>query len=791
MFGEIYIQNQKVDTYPFQNISVIESVVDIKDISKNTNAFTRSFTVPATPTNNILFRHWYNANIDNSFDARTKQAGHISWKGKEFKVGTFRLQKANIKKGRIVSYTINFFGRLSSINKEVKGDELSVLDFTTLNHSYSPANVLAGLTNGITADRDVIYTALMKKQLYVNPDPSDNTVTDTLVNVSFDGGANAGLQWLDLLPSIRLIKIIEAIEAYYGFTFSRDFFGHQEFSTAYLWCNNSVERNQTGTEGIIDWDSKNGNDVWMNLTTNVGSYTVNSGTGERFRLGLRVTAEPGYETVPFTVRFYINDELDEVHEGTNDWNNYSALRVLQGDGSNDNFNYQVYFTVSSPYDFEYTAKLYTYFDEDGSGTVLGTADASANTQLAFMDIGLNLPKIKVIDFLKGIFSAYKLVILPTGEDTYYVDTIDNYYANGDLIDITDYVKFDEYPVDRGELFNEIAFEFQEGQTLQGANYLSENARGFGDEKLSLEDANGDPLDGKAFTLKLPFEQIPIERIQDQNDQVFSNLMYGASIDKDFEPIVTKPFIHYAIRTGQGVKKIGFFDGTTKSQLHVINNVSCASGIENPCLYSTTFSAERNPYNGAILTNNLYTNHYGPYIDEVFNIKKRIYKFTAILPERIQLLLSLNDVLKIKENVYRISKYAVNIATGETEFELFNFFSDLAVGQLKAAGNSESLYVDYRAQTSFLTVANLTGSSIAQVGLTEFDTSWLTPTIVGGQIQCVFDEYTNAFSPRNQRLDVTKNGNTISIFVQQNQRPLTVDNNVGTADNNILTSDNNY
>jgi hypothetical protein len=790
MFAKLFIQGEEISLFSDENISIIESVVDIKDITKNTNAFTRTFSVPADAANNLIFRHWYISDIDNSFDARIKVAGSIEFKGKPFKKGTFRLVDVKIENGRATSYTIQFFGELSSIKKSFGKDELSALDLSTFDHSYTPANVLLGLQDGITPDRDIVYTPLSKKQLYVNPEPADNTVTDTLVNISYDGGANTGLQWLDLNPSIRLIKIIEQIETQYNVTFSREFFGHQEFQQLYLWLNNSKDRKPTGTEEIIDWTSNpDGLDVWMSLISNTGSYTVNSSTGEWFKLYLQITPAAGYESVPFTVRWYADGELHTEENAVTNYNNFDHAWHVQGDGSSDYRTYQIYFTVSSAYDFEYSASLQTDA-RTLSGQVIAETLAASNTQLAFFKINDNIPKMKIIEFMKSIFAMFKLIVIPLGSDSYYVNTIDSFYDSGELHDITPYIDGESHVVKRGEIFNEIGFTFAEGQTLQGIAYRNNFGRGFGDEEVSLEDENGDPLDGESFTLEIGFEQIPIERLYDQTDNVPSNCMYGAAIDESFETVVPKPFIHYAIRTGQSsIKPIGFWNGSSKELVSIINNPSCANDIVNP-LYSTTFSAEKNPYTGTFLNLNLYTNHYSSYIDEVFNIKKRKYKYGAFLPERIQLALSLNDVLKIGDSFFRIEKYATNLTTGWTDFDLFNFFSDIPIGTVKAAKNSQQIITDYRAKTEVLNVANVTGATFNYTPLGTLDYSWMTASVVGGVVECVFDVYNGAPDARQMRLDITNNGTTIGVLITQTANTLTADNNVITSDNNFLTADNN-
>jgi len=101
---ELKILGTKVELFQDENIEVINSVIDIKDITKNTNAFTRGFTVPASKSNNQLFSHYYDANIDNSFDARTKIAAEILVDGISFKVGFVQLTKVNVKKNKPTSY---------------------------------------------------------------------------------------------------------------------------------------------------------------------------------------------------------------------------------------------------------------------------------------------------------------------------------------------------------------------------------------------------------------------------------------------------------------------------------------------------------------------------------------------------------------------------------------------------------------------------------------------------------------------------------------------------------------
>src|SRR3972149_4617249 len=227
MFASLYIGNDKLDLFKDESVELSSSVANINDITKNMTDYSKSFTVPATHNNNIIFKHYYNANIDNSFDARIKHSGRIELYGFPFKTGKWSLNKVSVKQGRPSSYTINFVGNLVSLKDKLKNYELKDLNLSAYNHTYNPTNVKTGLTSSLFGGT-VVYNLFSKKQLYYRSG-SENINTATLANIAYTGGANTGVNWDLLKPSIQLIKIIEAIETDFNITFSRDFFGTSQF----------------------------------------------------------------------------------------------------------------------------------------------------------------------------------------------------------------------------------------------------------------------------------------------------------------------------------------------------------------------------------------------------------------------------------------------------------------------------------------------------------------------------------------------------------------------------------
>jgi len=141
----IYIKGQLLDQYDDEVIELTSSVLDVSDITKITGDFSKTFTIPASPNNNKLFRHWYNASIDDGFDARTKVEGHIDIDGVPFKIGKWRLSEVTFKDGVVDGYVVNFFGNLPDIKATIGDDKLSDLNFSKFDHKWNADNVEDGL----------------------------------------------------------------------------------------------------------------------------------------------------------------------------------------------------------------------------------------------------------------------------------------------------------------------------------------------------------------------------------------------------------------------------------------------------------------------------------------------------------------------------------------------------------------------------------------------------------------------------------------------------------------------
>ena len=683
----LFINGELLDQYADESVDIVSSVLDVSDITKNTGDYSKSFTVPASKNNNRLFKHWYNASIDNGFDSRSKVDGSIDIDGVPFKLGKWRLNKCNIVKGRLESYTINFFGNLPNIKDTIGEDLLSDLSFPALTHDWTSDNVIAGL-RGALLSGDVVYTLMANKRYFYNSHHGAADINDTTINIAIGASTShaTGVVWSDLRPSVKIIKIIEAIEARYNaatyenpIVFSRDFFGTTEFKEQYLWLKADDREAIGGGEQQVNFDS--GSTTYINTTTNIGTFVA---TGTKW-YNIKNTIEPtsAYEDINYSliIRNPNNpdDELwawDRENDAHGDGRIGKFITLPIGSGTTE-----LEWVVRSKAKIEFTSRVDVVKYDSTTFISSDTTNGSAQTLINKVVIGDEMPELKIVDFLKGIFNMFKLVAIPKDDGSIYINTLDSYYAQGQRYDATKYIDFAKFDVDRGELLKRIAFEFEEPSTILNMEFKkrASDGQGYGASLVNVYESLTPKklIDGDTLEVKLPFEQIYFERLVDQNTSVATpdtNIQTGVILDDNLNQVVPKPVLHYVTRQDISATPIRFVNdlGVDVELNQSLNSPIHHFGVNQP-IYSNLFEAEFSNFTGETLVNNLYSIHYKDYIQAIFELKRRTFMYTANLPIQIVTRLQLNDVIAIGEIDYRINKYSYNLLNGLTKLELINGF----------------------------------------------------------------------------------------------------------------------
>ena len=780
----LFINGELLDQYADESVDIVSSVLDVSDITKNTGDYSKSFTVPASKNNNRLFKHWYNASIDNGFDARSKVEGSIDIDGVPFKLGKWRLNKCNIVKGRLESYTINFFGNLPNISDTIGEDMLSDLAFPKLDHEWTSDNVIDGL-EGNLLDGDIVYTLMANKRYFYNSHSGAHDVDATTINIANAASTShaTGVVWSDLRPSIKLSKIIDAIETRYNsfiydnpIVFSRDFFSTTEFEKQYLWLKADDRVAIGGGEEIVDFTT--GSETYINLTTNVGTFVTDRATNTRFAIGNKITPAAGYEDVPYTFIVRNADTNEDVYAwDRTQWGNGDGIisigtRLFSPSGTTT-FNFTWH--VKSNSKIEFTSEVAIVKQV---GVVLSPSDVTTGASQTLVNevvIGDEMPELKIVDFLKGIFNMFKLVAIPKDDGSIYVNTLDSYYAQGQRYDATKYIDFAKFDVDRGELLKRIAFEFEEPSTILNMEFKKRAAdgQGYGASLVNVYESLTPKklIDGDTLEVKLPFEQIYFERLVEQDDAIVgtnTNIQTGVILDDNLNEVVPKAVLHYTSKQDISATPIRFVNDLAAD---VVLNTSLVIPIHHfgpvAPVYANLFEAEFSNFTGESLVNNLYSIHYKDYVTAIFELKRRTFMYTANLPIQIVTRLELNDVIAIGEIDYRINKYSYNLLNGLTKLELINGFDTTLQNRVYIPSiiNIERWATDMAFNVEF--IESYTVTKIADGS----GTSWITTGVEGTANNLAtisVDEWATPSGTRSMIIRYVKDSITTDITIVQNE-----------------------
>lgn len=174
---QLYIEGQRVDMFKDESVSITQSIKNVKDVEKIFTEFTKTFTLPASKTNNKIFKHYYNYDIIGGFDARIKKDATLELNYLPFKKGKIKLEGVDLQNRKPKSYRITFFGNTVGL-KDVLGDnQLSSLTFTKYNVPYAS---------------DDIERALQRDALTNSTGTVDSISGTTIIDSSGFGSVNAG-----------------------------------------------------------------------------------------------------------------------------------------------------------------------------------------------------------------------------------------------------------------------------------------------------------------------------------------------------------------------------------------------------------------------------------------------------------------------------------------------------------------------------------------------------------------------------------------------------------------------
>lgn len=677
---QLYIEGQEVELHDSESVVLNQSLQDVRDISKVFTDFTRTFNVPASKTNNKIFKHFYNYNIV-GFDARNKQQASLYLNYKTFKTGKIKLEGVQLKNNNPINYRITFYGNTIEL-KDLLGDDklanLDVLGDTEL--TYSGVQIKADMQSGkdVSIDADTIDDAVIYPLITHTDRLFYDSGTDTANTFNLSvGSANKGLVATQLKPAIRVYALLKAITNKYNINFSTDFFSKTNdiFYKLYLWLHR--KKGEVFDEERPEYEYR-----VHNFAVQSGSSTLaqdfnqfhffNRRNKTRF-ISVKVTAP----SVDYKVRVYEGKNIffEGEFNGNSEPISVSEQKQLSVP-PNSILGNKISVSIITAAQGTFNVDMRIKDIDSGILPVVGRGSiTSTNYSLNNIKVSLQqeMPDIKIIDFLTGLFKMFNLTAFYEN-DTIKILPLDDFYASSTRsFDVTEYLDKETSEVNSVMPFKNIDFKYSGTGSFLADNHNKANLLEWG--TLSYE--NDGVSEGDSYTIELPFEHHKFERLKDVSGS-YTTVQWGWSVDPKQEEYIGKPLLFYGHKvtggTAIGVQELP--GGSVTS----IDDYFIPSNQVDPTQESQSinFGSQVSEYTRTSVDASLFSTYYKTYILDTFNQRRRISKYKAYLPISVISELKLQDKIQIFNNLYKINTISTNFENGLTDLELINEVADFTL-----------------------------------------------------------------------------------------------------------------
>ena len=688
---ELYIEGQRVDLFKDESITVTDTLKNVRDIKKIFTAFSQQFSLPASRVNNKIFKHYYNFDIDNGYDARTKKDALIKLNGVDFKKGKIKLNSVSLKFNKAHTYKIVFFGNTVDLKDVIGEDKLNTLTaLNSLNLIWNMSTVKSRLQTSQNINDVIAPLITHTTRLYYD---SGDTASQDTGNLYPHTGKHRGVVWNQLKYAIRVRKIVEAIETKYGLTFSNDFFTNTNdvYDHLFMWLHRKSGAPEqvvsTGTEVQIletpvdNWTPTSGN-TYANMVDD-STLRITSDWDDDNRLGSSTNMQlviESTDSVSYGIKVYKDGVLRrEETELTGNTTMVQGELGIQGWVVSPG-QFQTFaagdWTVSVTHTADKTlTKCRWIVQQEEGGFASQSFDAAPFTAFNQFDFVITeqIPEMKVIDFLTGLFKMFNLVAFEQEDGTIFVNTLDAFNSTGTSYDITEFVDVSSSQSNVALPYSEIIFRFEGLKSFLANAYKEINNEEWGTLRYN-EDSLDTKIDGGSYKVELPFEHFMFETLFDINDTTGgtkTSIQWGWSVNKDQQPDKDLPLLFYPIHRTASLA-ISFQESASSAVSLTSYNVpsNSLSLTASTSTANINFGLMTNEFSGdSAFTGTLFENYYKTYIQDIFNRRNRLLKLKAYLPQKILINYNLNDVFVIDGKEYRINSIKTNLLTNKSDLEL--------------------------------------------------------------------------------------------------------------------------
>lgn len=637
----------RVELFNDEKISVTSSVQDVNDISKIFTDFSQSFTVPASNANNKIFKHWYENSLEDGFDARTRKNAYIELDTIPFRKGKIQLEKVAVKNGQIENYQITFFGSLVSLKDAFAGKYLKDLDYSSVNFTYSGADVVAKVST--TTSSNIKWPLITSKRVW-QYGGNGNTVSN------WDISKNATpIYYSDLFPAIRLSTLFGVIATNLGITFTGNFLTDSRFTRAFLWCKNANDF-QIKVEALeVIFQSKystTGSYELFDLDTNTLTYVDEGGSAFIETQTFDITCSANGIASVFYV--YRNGVKIYALNFTSSTTSQQFELLIRGSGDYT-------FKVSAASTISFTSEL-NFAISDGTTVIrdIQVIQSTTQTTNTILDLANYMPEIKTEEFFAGVLKMFNLTCYSDTAGVFTIYQLEDWYNAGQIRDLSEYVVSDNWDIEKVTPYKVLNFTYEDSEALLNVGYRQTSPIPYGNLNYSLNN------DGTEYNINLPFENLLFSKFTGTNLQV------SYALKTDYQQYIPKPVILYEYGDLQTCSTYHLNDGSStagKTSVNIFGQDTLISTVD----YTLNWGLEVSSFTGNTEDNTLFNDYYEAYLNNIYSSKSRTFKLKVVLPISIISTLKLNDRIIIRDKRYVINTFTTDLTTGEVELNLLTDF----------------------------------------------------------------------------------------------------------------------
>ena len=714
------LKYERLELFDDEKISVTLNVQNISDLSKTFTDFSQSFTVPGSITNNKIFEHFYQNDVDGTIDYNLKLPAYIEIDFIPFRQGVISLEKANIKNGVVDNYSISFFGQLTSL-KNIFGEiKINQLDLSSLGFAYNATNVQNRITDTAT-DYDVRFPLIANNRLWTYADGGAEDITLTANSIAYT----------ELFPAVKVARLFDAIQTDFNLTFEGAFFEDERFTKLFLEAKNAPSMKFITQIHDVTFDTvstttvpENNYDIQSYVDIPNSSITIDVNAANQaliFQINIDViintksNAQIAYLDV-YKNGFYFKT-INITTVGTYPILVYGGVlttNIIPIPNTNETFTFKLKADVAMNIDMDirYAAYFFNIQDIFGSYGNISTINTNLNVLTADLDIRNSLPDMKVTDFFSGILKQFNMTCVGIDQNTFQILPLEDWYNSGATIDVTKYINAETTDISRVPLYRNIGFQYQQSESFANRNFFAISNSEYGNTNNVFE------YDGGEYIVESPFENLLF--VEAVGTVTTDTAILGYFLNQNYQSYIPKPTLLYINEnTGTLPVNIKFYNGTTNVNLtnYTLFGQDLLSGGEN---YSLNFGADNSIILKETIQNGLFATYYFSYLSNLYNLKQRLTVVSSMLPLSIITNLRLNDRLIIRDKRYIINDIKTELTTGESQLTLYNDFRDIDLDNYLVIGSG--------AQNVLLDVVYKSGSNLATITRTPATVA-ISPTTI--------------------------------------------------------------